>query len=60
MDDEANGNASSTDIERVNAALVPHGPTARTLIFPVAYVEEKLNVILVLVELPVAPVGKVH
>lgn len=45
---------------RLNAVLVPHGPTARTLKLPVLYVELKLNVMLLVVELPVAPVGNVH
>ena len=39
---------------------MPHGPTARTLKLPVLYVELKLSVMLLVVELPVAPVGKVH
>jgi hypothetical protein len=45
---------------RLKLALVPQGPTARTLKLPVAYVELKLSVMLFVVELPVAPVGNVH
>jgi hypothetical protein len=45
---------------RLNDALVPHGPTARTVRLLVLYVELKLNVMVLVVELPVAPVGNVH
>lgn len=45
---------------RLKLTLVPHSPTARTLKLPVLKVELKLSVILLVVELPVAPVGKVH
>ena len=45
---------------RLNNALVPHGPTARTLKLPVLYVELKLSVMVLVVDEPVAPVGNVH
>ena len=54
------GTAVKAATERVKAALVPQGPTARTERFPVLYVEPKLKVILFVVEVPVAPVGSVH
>ena len=60
MDVGAVGTVVNANTDRVNAALVPHGPTARTLKLPVLYVVLKLSVILFVVELPVAPVGKVH
>jgi hypothetical protein len=54
------GTAVKAATERVKAALVPQGPTARTERFPVLYVEPKLKVMLFEVEVPVAPVGSVH
>jgi hypothetical protein len=60
IDVGAAGTAVFAYTARLNAALVPHGPTARTLKLPVAYVELKLSVMLLVVELPVAPVGNVH
>ena len=56
----AAGTAVFAYTERLNTALAPHGPTARTLRLPVLYVELKLSVMLFVVELPVAPVGNVH
>ena len=56
----AAGTAVKATTERVNAVLVPQGPTARTIRLPVLYVELKLSVMLLVVELPVAPVGSVH
>ena len=54
------GTAVYAATERVKVALVPHGPTARTERLPVVYVEPKLKVILLVVEVPVAPVGSVQ
>jgi hypothetical protein len=56
----AAGTAVLAYTKRLNTALVPHGPTARTLKLPVLYVELKLNVMLLVVEVPDAPVGNVH
>jgi tetrahydromethanopterin S-methyltransferase subunit C len=59
-EDGAVGTAVIAYTTRLNAVLVPHEPTARTLKLAVLYVELKLNVMLFVVELPVAPVGNVH
>jgi hypothetical protein len=58
--DGATGTAVKAYTARLNDALVPHGPTARTVRLLVLYVELKLKVIVLVVELPVAPVGNVH
>ena len=56
----ATGTAVLAYTARLYDALVPHGPTARTVKLPVVYVALKLNVMLFVVEVPVAPVGSVH
>ena len=47
-----------TDLQ--NEALWPHALTARTHKLPVLYVVEKLKVILLVVDVPVAPLGNVQ